>query len=72
MILVIIWRNAMKLSGLESIIHLAEECKKMYDEFVMPENRGFKSKLPEIRKKLAQIKEAVTPAKKETILKKDK
>ena len=41
----------MKLSGLEAILKLMDECKKMYDEFIMPENRGFKSKLPELRKK---------------------
>ena len=62
----------MKLSGLEAILKLMDECKKMYDEFIMPENRGFKSKLPELRKKLALMKAMVTKAKKETIIRKEK
>ena len=62
----------MKLSGLESILQLAEECKTMYDDYIMPEHRGFKSKLPELRKKLAALKALITAAKKETIIKKEK
>lgn len=62
----------MKLNELEKIFQTLEECKEMYQDFIMPEKRGFKSKLPELRKKLGAIKALITAAKKETIMNKDK
>ena len=60
----------MKLEILEQISRLVEECKNIYNEYIITEKRGFKGKLPELRKKLGQIKELITKAKKETMIKK--
>ena len=59
----------MKLTVLEQISKLVEECKSIYNEYIISEKRGFKGKLPELRKKLGEIKELVTKAKKETMIK---
>lgn len=60
----------MKLAVLEQISKLIDECKSLYGEYIITEKRGFKGKLPELRKKLSEIKELITHAKKETMIKK--
>jgi hypothetical protein len=60
----------MKLETLEQVGQLLEDCKKIYNEYILIEKRGFKGKLPELRKKLGEIKELITKAKKETMIKK--
>lgn len=60
----------MKLEVLEQVMRLMEECKSLYNEYIITEKRGFKGKLPELRKKLGEIKELITKSKKETMLKK--
>jgi len=57
----------MKLATLEKIFEDISDCKQLYDEFIVGEKRGFKGKLPELRKKLGEIKDLITKAKKETM-----
>jgi hypothetical protein len=60
----------MKLEILEQIFKEIQECEATYSEFIISEKRGFKGKLPELRKKLGEIKDLISKAKKETMLKK--
>ena len=57
----------MKLATLEQIFESINECKNVYEEYIICEKRGFKGKLPELRKKLSEIKVLITKAKKETM-----